>query len=121
MTAKHPLLTKLRKLNATLPETAEVEAWEHPTFRAGKKIYATLGVGKDGLPTISCKQTQPDQSALVTDPRFRVADYVGKHGWITLDADRVPWPLVEELVLKSYRLIALKRMVKALDAQLADG
>jgi len=110
----HPHLTALRKFAATLPETSEVEAWEHPTFRAGKKIFATYAHHK-GKHCISCKQSKPDQALLVTDPRIEVASYTGKHGWITIDIDLVDWDTIAELVERSYRLIALKRMVKALD------
>jgi len=110
----HRFLKKLRHYAASFPETTEVEAWGHPTFRAGKKIFATYGYYK-GRHTMSTKQSLPDQALLISDPRFRVADYVGKHGWVTIDIERVDWDTVAELVERSYRLIALKRMVKALD------
>ncbi|MFT7463400.1 MAG: putative DNA-binding protein (MmcQ/YjbR family) [Pseudohongiellaceae bacterium] len=110
----HPQLSALRQLTASWPETSEVETWDHPTFRAGQKIFATYAYHK-GLHSISCKQSKPDQALLVTDPRFQVASHVGRHGWITIDIDHVEWDTVAELVEQSYRLIALKRMVKALD------
>jgi predicted DNA-binding protein (MmcQ/YjbR family) len=110
----HPYLTKLRRLAASLPETAEVEAWGHPTFRAGKKIFATFGE-HEGKSTIGLKQLIPDQSILIQDPRFFVPPYVGQHGWIGIWVDETEWPAVEELVLSSYRLVALKRMLRVLD------
>ena len=58
----HPHLAKLRKLVASLPEGVEVEAWQHPTFRAGKRMSAGYG-GYQDFPIISIKQTLPDQSA----------------------------------------------------------
>ena len=112
----HPVLARLRKLSASYPESSEVEAWEHPTFRVGKKIFATFGLDA-GEPSVSCKQTHADQSVLVENPAFRVADYVGKHGWITIDASQVEWPVIAELVDRSYRLIANKRQLKALDGE----
>lgn len=114
--SEHPYLAELRKLSASLPETAEVEAWGHPTFRAGKKIFATFGE-HEGAPSIGVKQTRPDQTALVGDGRFFVPPYVGQHGWVGVRVDEVPWPLVADLVERSYRLVALKRMLRALDGE----
>ena len=115
MARTHPYLTKLRRLVATYPETGEVEAWGHPTFRVRDKIFASFG-SHEGRSRIGVKQTVADQAVLTEDPRFEVARYVGKHGWISIDIDRVDWSFIEELVETSYRLIALKRHVKALDA-----
>ncbi len=112
MTAKRTI-TRLRKFCLSLPESSEVEAWGHPTFRAGK-IFAILSDHED-RPCCSLKSTLPQQQLMITDPRFFVPPYVGKAGWIGvyLDAD-VDWDLIEELVLESYKHIALKRMLKQL-------
>ncbi len=108
-------LSKLRKLCLALPESTEVEAWGHPTFRAGSKIFATFGHHQD-RPCIGVKSTRPEQQVLVTDPRFFVPPYVGKHGWVSMWVDTdLAWDFVEELVLESYRHVALKRMLKQLD------
>ena len=107
----HPTLTKLRKLCKRLPETAEVEAWGHPTFRVRNKIFAGFGTSEGGA-SVGCKQTHVDQAALVKDPRFSVAKYVGRYGWISIDAEKVQWSMIEDLVLRSYRLIAPKTLAK---------
>jgi len=39
-------LKQVRALCLALPEAREVEAWGHPTFRAGKKMFA--GFGEEG-------------------------------------------------------------------------
>jgi hypothetical protein len=41
-------LKQLRSICLTLPESAEVEALGHPTFRAGKKMFAAFGEGFEG-------------------------------------------------------------------------
>ena len=112
----HPYLTRLRKLSASYPETAEVEAWGHPTFRVRGKIFASFGE-HEGAPRIGCKQTRIDQSVLTEDPRFQVAPYVGKHGWIVIRIEDVPWDMVADLVDRSYRLIAPKSLVKGLERE----
>lgn len=111
----HPVLLQLRGLSAALPETTEVLAWGHPTFRVRNKIFASFGFYR-GITTVSCKQTKFDQLALVADPRIDVAKYVGQHGWITLRADECPWPLIASLVERSYRLIAPRKLAAQLPA-----
>jgi predicted DNA-binding protein (MmcQ/YjbR family) len=115
----HPSLTKLRKLAASFPETKEVEAWGHPTFRAGERIFATFGE-HDGRPAITVKQTREVQSILVEGPGFFVPPYVGQHGWVGIWTDKTKWPVVADLVESSYRLVARKRMIRALDEGAAD-
>jgi hypothetical protein len=39
-------LKQIRAICLALPEAKEVEAWGHPTFRAGKKMFAGFGVEK---------------------------------------------------------------------------
>jgi predicted DNA-binding protein (MmcQ/YjbR family) len=110
------LLPRLREICLALPEATEVEAWGHPTFRVNDKIFASYGV--EGARASMGVKTTPDmQSALVmSDPRFTVAAYVGKHGWVSLSlAGTVDLGEVEMLVRGSYRLIAPARLVRQLD------
>ena len=63
------------------------------------------------------KPDPEDRLALLEDPRFYVPPYYGPSGWLALDfqAAEVDWDEVGELVDASYRQIALKRMLLALD------
>jgi len=108
------VLLRLRAICLALPETAEVEAWGHPTFRVKGKIFTAIGVDRGDL-TIGFKSAH--QALLVQDPRFTVAPYVGKHGWVSFHASAGPieWPRIETLVRDSYRLIAPKKLAAALD------
>jgi predicted DNA-binding protein (MmcQ/YjbR family) len=105
------VLERLRALCLSLPETSEVEAWGHPTFRVRDKIFVGAGA-EDGKWSIGVKATPERQSELVaTDQRFTIARYVGKHGWVTMSVgDRVDWDEVAELVRDSYRLVAPKTL-----------
>jgi hypothetical protein len=48
---------------------------------------------------------------------FFVTPY-GRGQWVSLWADgRIDWRAVNDLVPRSYRVVALKRMLKALDEQ----
>lgn len=112
-------LADLRKVCLALPEATEAEAWGRPTFRAGPtRMFAVFGThARDGAAVIF-KPDAADRRGLVSDHRFFVPPYFGPSGWLALDltADAVDWTEVAELMDASYRQVALKRMIKILDA-----
>jgi hypothetical protein len=112
-----PFLGDLRSICLALPETAEVEAWGRPTFRAGKKIFAVFSGSSEDQYSVIFKPDADERPALVGDARFYVPPYFGPGGWLALDLSAAPvdWAEVAELVETSYRQVALKRMVRALD------
>ncbi|PSK98216.1 putative DNA-binding protein (MmcQ/YjbR family) [Haloactinopolyspora alba] len=113
-----PYLAELRRVCLAFPEAAEVEAWGRPTFRAGKKMFALFG-GDDEHPyAVIVKADPAERRALLDDGRFYVPPYHGPSGWVALDftAADVDWDEVRELVDASYRQVALKRMLTALDS-----
>jgi len=117
-----PYLEQLRKICLKFPESAEVEAWGRPTFRAGQKIFAVFGGPDPKTESGYCVIFKPDaedRPALVQDARFFAPRYWGPGGWLGLDFDaaKVDWDEVWELVDASYRQVALKRMIKALDVR----
>jgi predicted DNA-binding protein (MmcQ/YjbR family) len=108
-------LKKVRSLCLTLPETSEVEAWGHPTFRAGKKMFAAFGEGDEGL-TLGLRVGLDRQDELLGDPRFFPTPYAAHLGWVSLRlGPRTSWTEVEGLLREAYRQVALQRMLKALD------
>ncbi|WP_069112365.1 MmcQ/YjbR family DNA-binding protein [Jiangella alba] len=114
-----PYLDELRAICLRFPESAEVEAWGRPTFRAGKKMFAVFEGNDDHPFAVIFKPDAADRPALVQDPRFYVPAYYGPSGWLALDftAADVDWTEVGELLDGSYRQVALQRMLKALDAR----
>ena len=113
-----PYLADLRRVCLALPEAVEVEAWGRPTFRAGK-IFALFS-GIESRPWGVIFKPEPgEHAALAQDERFYAPPYYGPGGWLALDFDAAPvsWDEVAELVEGSYRQIALKRMLAALDAR----
>lgn len=111
---------KLRALCLGLPETTEVEAWGHPTFRVAGKIFVGFSGTADGGASLGVKTTHDLQAALVgSDPRFTIAAYVGKHGWVSMTlapGARIDWNEIEALVHGSYRLVAPSRLAAAVPA-----
>jgi predicted DNA-binding protein (MmcQ/YjbR family) len=108
-------LAKLRSLCLALPEACEVEAWGHPTFRAGKKMFAGCG-SEGGTLTLGLKMSFERQDQLLEDPRFYPTPYAAHQGWVSLKLDgKVDWAEIRALVGEAYRQVALKRMLRALE------
>ena len=109
-------LKKLRSLCLSLPETSEMASWGHPNFRAGKKVFVAFERVK-GRASIAFRLDAKEVDRLLARKAFFVTPY-GRGQWVSLWADgRVDWRSVEQLVDRSYRTVALKRMLKALEAQ----
>jgi len=110
------VLEKLRKICLALPETSEVVAWGHPTFRVKDKIFVGFGI-EDGRIILGFKADGLEQQELVeTEPdTYYVAKYVGRHGWVSMRLDRsVDWKRVKEHVTSSWRRIAPAKLVKSI-------
>jgi predicted DNA-binding protein (MmcQ/YjbR family) len=109
-------LKRVRSICLALPESQEVEAWGHPTFRAGKKMFAVLSEDHVG-PALHLKVGFDRQDELLEDKRFYPTPYSAHQGWVSLHVDgKTDWDEMNGLILESYRQVALKRMLKALEA-----
>ena len=115
-------LNRLRALCATLPETSEAQQFGTPAFKAGKRTFLAVRRPQRRL-TVEIWVGAELQATLSDDPRFTIPRHTGHQGWIDLDIeDRFDFDEVRQLALGSYRHVALKRMLKALDSQLStDG
>lgn len=113
-----PLLTRVRSLCLSLPETTEASSWGHPNFRAGKRIFVTYEWVRK-RPSIAFRLDPSGVAKYAARPGFFLTPY-GRGQWVSLEADRrVNWRLARTLILRSYRLVALKRMTQALDARMS--
>jgi len=107
-------LKTVRSLCLALPETSEVEAWGHPTFRAGKKMFAAFGQYDADL-TLGMKLGFERQEELLLDSRFFPTPYAAHQGWVSLRIDgQTDWDEVRGLIREAYQQVALKRMLKVL-------
>ena len=114
--AYEKVLNEVRSLCLALPETSEVEAWGHPTFRAGKKLFAAFGEDGGWL-TLGLKMGHERQEELLKDERFYPTPYAAHQGWVSLLVDgKTNWGEVRGLVREAYRQVALQCMLKALKA-----
>jgi predicted DNA-binding protein (MmcQ/YjbR family) len=115
-TKNEQTLEKLRSLCLSLPETSETSSWGHPNFKAGKKTFVAFERVK-GRASMAFRLDPDDVDRLLGRKEFFVTPY-GRGQWVSVWADgRVNWRAVEDLVERSYRVVALKRMLIVLEAQ----
>jgi hypothetical protein len=110
-------LSRLTKICLALPEGARRDMGGHAAFLAGKRTFAYFlnDHHGDGIVSVACKALPGDNTALgaAQPARFYLPSYIGPRGWVALrlDAGKVDWGEVAELVQGSYSLIAPKRLV----------
>ena len=108
-------LSRLRSLCLSLPETTETGSWGHPNFRAGKRTFAAFEWVK-GRPSIALHLGPADAEAFLLQHGTAFETPYGRGKWISLWADQAQdWSLLQELVERAYRSVALKRMLAAMD------
>lgn len=108
------VLKRLRELCSALPEVLETEQFGSPTWKAGKRSFATLWAKDEALHLLVWVGVE-QQSLMTEDPRFHIPPYIGHQGWLAMRLGKsVDWNEVRSLLLASYRHFALKRMLKAL-------
>jgi predicted DNA-binding protein (MmcQ/YjbR family) len=113
-------LVRVRKLCLSLPETSETDSWGHPNYRAGKRTFVTYEWIR-GIPTIAFRLSPAEVRQRHQTRGFLPTPY-GRGQWVSMEAHgRLDWRLVGELILKSYRQVAIKRMVRALEERTPKG
>ena len=100
------LVDRIRRIALGLPEATEELTWDDVNFRVRKKIFCFPAA--DGMTV----KADPDElDALLADPRFEPAPYVGRFGWVTMTAGDDPdLGEMAELILTSYVLVAPKTL-----------
>lgn len=114
--ANERTLAKLRALCLSLPETNETASWGHPNFKAGKKTFVAFERVK-GRASVAFRLEPDDVERLLQRKQFFATPY-GRGLWVSVWADGpVDWRTVQDLVDRSYRVVALKRMLTALEGK----
>ena len=119
-----PMLERVRRLAAELPNSGEKVSHGRPAFFT-KKVFAYYG-GSVKLRgnwiehphSIMVVPDESDRRSLHEDHRTFVPAYLGPSGWIGVDLDAdTDWSEIAELLDASYRLTAPKRDIALLDAR----
>ena len=110
---------RLREICLPLPGVIETTTFGHPTSQAGKKrTFAVLDDHEqEEMLCLVVKVDPQEQERLVDGKRFFQSKFGAKHGWTAMKIDsRTAWGVAKRLVIDSYRRVALKKMIAALDA-----
>ena len=113
------ILEKLRQAALAYPGAHEDHPWGETVVKVARKVFIFLGKPGDGGIGFSVKLPASGGVALAL-PFCQPTGYgLGKSGWVSATFKRakdVPVDMVLEWIDESYRAIAPKTMVKALDA-----
>ena len=114
-----PLLHRVREVADRFPESVGMESWGRPTSRAGQRTFAVFGASERHPQAVVLGPDDDERPALSLDSRFSVPPTFGASGWLTLDltAGPVDWVELHELLDSSFRRIALRRQLVALDSR----
>jgi hypothetical protein len=117
-------LARLSQIALALPETTRQICESHAQFLVRKKTFAYFldNHHGDGIVAVTCKVMTGENKALVeAQPRrFYLPAYLASKGWVALrlDAGKVDWDEVKELLLCSYSLTAPKRLADQVKSRL---
>lgn len=105
----------IRALALSFPEAHEEGHWGKPSFRVRNRIFATVGE-EPGVAIL--KVPVDDQEVLLAaQPEAFTTNAWSKQGWLGARLDVIDPELFDELLEDSWRRIAPKRAIKALEEQ----
>jgi predicted DNA-binding protein (MmcQ/YjbR family) len=120
MAARNPLTrpqAALKKLALAYPETVEDHPWGESAFKVRGKVFLFLSL-HEGKLRATTKLPASGRYAL-TQPFASPTGYgLGKSGWVTCTfdpGDAVPLDLLEDWIGESFRAVAPKKLVAAMD------
>lgn len=116
-------LRRLSRICGSLPDTTRTDMGDHATFRVRGKVFAYFlnNHHGDGVVAVCCKASLGENVDRVSrDPdRYYLPAYIGPRGWFGLRLDRraIDWAEVSNAVELSYRLVAPRTLLRALDGK----
>ncbi len=118
-----PTETALRDLAMTYPGAIEDFPWGHRAIKVKAKIFLILALN-DGKLSVTMKLPDSGRYALTQRYAQPTGYGLGKSGWVTCTfhpTDEPPMDLLEEWIEESYRTIAPKKLILALNARLGGA
>lgn len=122
------LWEELSAFAATLPEAYEDHPWGELVFKVNKKVFVFLGMGEGAEqgteargPAMCVKLAESHESALGVEGAEPAGYGLGRHGWVMLQfaGTGLEAGVLMDWIEESYRLVAPKRLFKALDSPVA--
>jgi hypothetical protein len=107
-----------RKLALSLPEASETPHFERASFRVGKKIFATMtAAGDEAMVRVAPRQKLYALLKEQPDVFFSYGGWTERNGSLGVRLGKVDAAEMRALVVDSWRYVAPKRALAALDAQ----
>jgi predicted DNA-binding protein (MmcQ/YjbR family) len=104
-----------------LPDAFEDHPWGETVAKVAGKVFVFFGSGDASTaPGMTLKLRESNQAALGVPGAAPAAYGLGKSGWVTIRLHAEgspPLPVLQDWIEESYRLVAPKRLVAALDAR----
>ncbi|HTN88653.1 MAG TPA: MmcQ/YjbR family DNA-binding protein [Sorangium sp.] len=116
-----PILARLRDAVLAYPEAVEEFPWGDRVAKVRGKIFVFLNT-HEGKLVVTTKLPQSGDAALMLPFAEPTGYNLGKSGWVTArfgPKDRVPESMLLEWIEESYRAVAPKRPLQALDGAAA--
>jgi len=112
----------VREFALTFPEAWEDHPWGEDVAKVGGKIFVFLGSSSSPSRRMTVKLQESHAHALSIEGAEPTGYGLGNAGWVTvpLRAPGVDLALLRDWVEESYRIVAPKRLVAALDAVSSD-
>jgi hypothetical protein len=104
-----------KRLALSLPGAQEHDHFGSPSFRVNGKIFAQLSAEEKQEKRAVLKLSLADQAALILlDPAtFSSIPQWGRHGWTYANLQSIDAVLFQDVLLKSWRQVAPKKLVAA--------
>jgi predicted DNA-binding protein (MmcQ/YjbR family) len=111
---------RVRVFGLGLPETYEDFPWGELVLKVNKKVFVFLGGDSSETPSMSVKLRESHDQALDVAGAAPTGYGLGRAGWVTvpLASKEAPAGVLCDWVEESYRVVAPKRLVAALDGRL---
>jgi predicted DNA-binding protein (MmcQ/YjbR family) len=109
---------KIRAVALRYPDVREDHPWGESAFKVNEKVFVFTNVSKDAL-HVTVKLPQSREFALECHAFTKPTGYgLGKAGWITAEfgtKDKPPLDILEAWIDESFRAIAPKKVVAAME------
>jgi predicted DNA-binding protein (MmcQ/YjbR family) len=108
----------LRAYALGFPDAVEEFPWDERVIKVGGKIFVFLGQIEESL-RVAVKLPVSSEMALTLSFTSPTGYGLGRAGWVTArfaPGDEVPVDLLKEWIAQSYRAVAPRKILKALDA-----
>lgn len=122
---RNPDEAALRAHALAFPDATEDFPWEHRAIKVRGKVFVFMGTGAEGGSSdddffITCKLPESHAMALALAGVKPTGYGLGKAGWVSARyrPGKAPVAMLREWITESYRAVAPKTLLKALDKAL---